>query len=364
MKDFDTDGYEPVRRYKGRKKMSSAPIGLTVLLAMMVVVGVVIFVMSLTGTGLFKNSGQTPLPPAVSDTEGNGTEPGEETEPETEPETEGETDPLPPEEVAYQFSEKNAKDSGKGDLVLIDKDHIYTFPSGITLETLYGNMSSSYQISLSSLKLKPEVIDALNAMMDEFAAQTEFRKAIVTGAYRDFDTQKNLYEKNPSGAAAPGCSDYHSGATFMLEGYVDDSGGIFSLTNRQEGVWLKQNAARYGFIFRYPSDKRSITGYSIPWQMRYVGIPHATYMYENGLCLEEYLNLLAEKYLYAGEHLTVDAGDGMRYEIFYVTGAEEGSVKIPLPTNREYTLSGDNRGGFIVTVTLGPTPVPQETGAA
>ena len=55
-------------------------------------------------------------------------------------------------------------------------------------------------------------------------------------------------------------------------------------------AWLKDNAHQYGFILRYPADKTEITGYDFePWHFRYVGRYHATQIYEQGLCLEEYL---------------------------------------------------------------------------
>ena len=91
--------------------------------------------------------------------------------------------------------------------------------------------------------------------------------------------------------------------------------------------------------------------------MRYVGIAHATYMYKNNLCLEEYLQLLSDNHRYLTDHLQVEAPDGMTYEIFYVQGPEEGVLKLPIPANRDYMISGDNIGGFIVTVTVGPTEV-------
>jgi len=57
--------------------------------------------------------------------------------------------------------------------------------------------------------------------------------------------------------------------------------------------WLRDHAHQYGFILRYPEDKTSITGYTFePWHYRFVGRYHATQMYEQGLCLEEYLESL------------------------------------------------------------------------
>ncbi|MCH5192728.1 MAG: M15 family metallopeptidase [Oscillospiraceae bacterium] len=54
--------------------------------------------------------------------------------------------------------------------------------------------------------------------------------------------------------------------------------------------WLAQNAYKYGFILRYPSDKINITGIDFePWHYRYVGEEAAKEIYERGICLEEYL---------------------------------------------------------------------------
>lgn len=48
----------------------------------------------------------------------------------------------------------------------------------------------------------------------------------------------------------------------------------------------------YGFILRYPADKQDITGVMYePWHFRYVGKEAAAYIMENGLCLEEFLDL-------------------------------------------------------------------------
>ncbi len=54
--------------------------------------------------------------------------------------------------------------------------------------------------------------------------------------------------------------------------------------------WLLSNAHKYGFINRYPADKVDITGISNErWHYRYVGKEVAEIMYEENLCLEEYI---------------------------------------------------------------------------
>ena len=57
-----------------------------------------------------------------------------------------------------------------------------------------------------------------------------------------------------------------------------------------EAKWLAENAHRFGFILRYPADKTGITGVQYePWHFRFVGREAATEIYEQGLCLEEYI---------------------------------------------------------------------------
>ena len=56
--------------------------------------------------------------------------------------------------------------------------------------------------------------------------------------------------------------------------------------------WLGEHCAEYGFILRFPVEKRDITqvmGES--WHFRYVGEEAARYITDNGLCLEEFIAL-------------------------------------------------------------------------
>ncbi len=339
---------DPIRRYKHKSQSSSLRTGLILIMSAFVILGAIVYIMSLTGTGLFRDS-SSDEDSEVGQTTGNGTE--GETEPESTTETESD-DPLV---IKYTHIEKDASQIGVGDLVLIDKTYEYKFLNE-NIMPLWGNNTSSYKLSGSSLSLKEPVILALNKMMDDYVAATSYTHAIVTNAYRSYADQEKLYNQNPRGSAAPGYSDYHSGLTLRLQGYIDENSGIFDLRNSSsaQASWLENNMKNYGFIFRYPSDKNAITGYNIPWQLRYVGVPHSIYIKDNNLCLEEYLELLSTKHKYSDEHLKIDTPAGS-YEVYYVSGAAEGTVKLPVPSNRTYTVSGDNKSGFIVTV-LPPQP--------
>ncbi len=60
-----------------------------------------------------------------------------------------------------------------------------------------------------------------------------------------------------------------------------------------QGKWLAANAWQYGFLLRYPADKVAITGYQYePWHFRYIGVPLATELHNEGVeTLEEFFGL-------------------------------------------------------------------------
>ena len=63
-----------------------------------------------------------------------------------------------------------------------------------------------------------------------------------------------------------------------------------SFAETEEYQWLCANAHKYGFILRYPEDKKNITGVEFkPYHWRFVGINAANEMKNSGQCLEEYV---------------------------------------------------------------------------
>lgn len=89
--------------------------------------------------------------------------------------------------------------------------------------------------------------------------------------------------------AKPYHSEHHTGlACDFCSPDWDDTQDDFYRT--EQGRWLCKNAARFGFVLRYPRMKEHITGIAYePWHYRYVGSEHAEIMREQGLTLEEYL---------------------------------------------------------------------------
>lgn len=127
----------------------------------------------------------------------------------------------------------------------------------------------------------------------------------LTSAYRSYNDQVATYNNwvqiNGSTASAdtvsarPGYSEHQTGLAADL-----DTGGcvLECFGNTGQYAWLKQNAANYGFIERYPSGLTGVTGYSPePWHWRYVGSDTALAMKRSGVqTLEEYLGISGGDY--------------------------------------------------------------------
>ncbi|MUK89832.1 carboxypeptidase [Ornithinibacillus sp. L9] len=141
---------------------------------------------------------------------------------------------------------------------------------------------------------------AANALEELFAAiDEEDLDLFAQSGYRSYETQDNLYtsyvttygeEEANMFSAKPGESEHQSGLSMDVTSPDVDYRLITDFGDTEEGKWLQQNAADYGFIIRYPLGKEEITEYQYePWHLRYVGIQAAKEIMEQGITLEEYL---------------------------------------------------------------------------
>ena len=151
-------------------------------------------------------------------------------------------------------------------------------------------------------------------------------------------------------AASPGHSEHETGLAMDL-GIYTDAGISRNFIGQEKYRWICENAPQYGFILRYEQDKTQLTGYHYePWHFRFVGVPHAGVMKKLNYCLEEYI-LYLKQFPFEKQHLFIEDDAQRRYEIYYVA-ADKDPVNLPVPLDAEYTISGNNVDGFIVTVLL------------
>lgn len=145
--------------------------------------------------------------------------------------------------------------------------------------------------------LRKEAYEAYKKMQND--AEKEGLSMYITSPYRSYDTQYKLYnyylsidsqEVVDTYSARPGNSEHQLGLAVDILSPGYDFGNFYQT---KEAEWLKENAYKYGFIFRYPEDKVDITGYKFePWHYRYVG-EIAKDVYDSGLTYDEYF----EKYI-------------------------------------------------------------------
>ena len=124
----------------------------------------------------------------------------------------------------------------------------------------------------------------------------------VENSYRDVQEQTELYdfylrtegqEHCDNYVAVPGYSEHHTGLAIDImikvnDEFIDEDMDLTEYMYIFEEI--HKHLYKYGFILRYPKGKEKITGYSYePWHIRYVGKFPAKIIYDNDLCLEEYL---------------------------------------------------------------------------
>lgn len=256
----------------------------------------------------------------------------------------------------YLYMSCSLSEIHSGELVLINQDNPYHFEeNNINMLNVYEHKNKYYMAKDKNVTAAPKLIDALNQLMKDFYENTQLKDVIALSGYRSLAHQQTLFENSdknqnsPYWTAKPGASEHHSGLAVDLGIYRND----VSYTFNGEGQYsyIISNAYRYGLILRYDQAKSNITGvYGEPWHLRYVGPAHAQYMFENALCLEEYIELLKE-FSFEKKHLFVKTYNGNKYEIYYIS-AQACSNGLPVPADLPFTVSGNNIDGFIVTVKI------------
>ena len=218
----------------------------------------------------------------------------------------------------------------------------------------------------NTVQLAEVTMDALNLMLADFVAQGGNKDVMVNEAYRSFDAQQSIYDskvrqygQNQKIAQLPGYSEHHTGLAIDFSIYP--AGGVKARTFTPEAdyLWIYNNCHKYGFVLRYPENKTDVTGISPEsWHFRYVGVPHATYMYERGITLEEYLSELR---IYTESIPLLVSADGVEYGVYYIDKDVLEYTEFNVPKNTEYSISGDNMGGFVVWYKTGVVTKGQDS---
>lgn len=128
----------------------------------------------------------------------------------------------------------------------------------------------------------PVVSEGYRTDAEQEQMMTDKINAYIYEGYSRNDAEKFAGQT----VASVGCSEHQIGLA------VDINADEIYSSNEEVYVWLAENAYKYGFILRYPSDKTDITMIDYePWHYRYVGKAAAEEIFFKKICLEEYVNL-------------------------------------------------------------------------
>jgi len=189
---------------------------------------------------------------------------------------------------------------------VVDNDLL---PWNLTLVNRYNALDAEFSLYLAPIGgghyFDARAAHSLLAMIS--SARSQGLSPIVASAHRSISRQTTLFNNQLNRrldeglsfydafdaarrvVAYPGTSEHNLGLAVDIVAYsYRYLTAAFGQT--AEGQWLAQNSHRYGFILRYPYHKQHITNIIYePWHFRYVGVIHATTMFERDLVLEEYV---------------------------------------------------------------------------
>ena len=187
-----------------------------------------------------------------------------------------------------------------GYLMLVNRQ--YRLPAAYEPKDLVKPNVKRTSSSILMRKDAAEALERLFAAAKEEAGLTLYAHS----GYRSYSTQQAIYQrkinevKNVEKArllvADPGASEHQLGLAMDVKGSPNGKlNAAFGKT--KEGIWLAENAYRFGFI-RYKEEWTEITGYAYePWHIRYVGLEHAAIIHELDIPFEEYIESLRLMYL-------------------------------------------------------------------
>ena len=173
-------------------------------------------------------------------------------------------------------------DTSKGILMLVGGRHVldehYKPDSLVTIKKAY---------CYENQKALRTVVEAFDAMQKECKKQTD-AQLMVNSAYRSHQDQIGTYKRNDKRyVATPGHSEHQTGLSLDITSLQHPE--KWSFGKSKEGIWMRENGHKYGFILRYPEKQSHILGYSYePWHMRYVGTDVATRIHNEGITFDEY----------------------------------------------------------------------------
>ncbi|MBO4355344.1 MAG: M15 family metallopeptidase [Clostridia bacterium] len=247
-------------------------------------------------------SEETEPQPAASTGTGETSEEPETTETESESveaqHDESQSDDNQNEEIVY-FDGTTKVDTSLWNMILVNPDNY--LPDGFTIDKMQvqGNYYLDSRVAPYAIQMiadaKKEGIDLqICSSIRDFDLQTRLFNNKINDLINEGYSKEDARRVAATIVAVPGTSEHHTGLAMdvVTPSYQRLNSGY---ANTDAAKWLKANAAKYGFILRYPEDKTEITKIIFePWHYRYVGVEYASFIMSEGICFEEFIELYGE----------------------------------------------------------------------
>lgn len=279
-----------------------------------------------------------------------------------------------------QLVSMTRQDAMYNGMLLVNEWH--SLPEDFRDDGMVSFYAYSKQLGISmgvrdaKIRLLPAAAQAFYNMLADAKEKQNYEHYVMQDAYRSweeqntlFEAQKVKYESRYSGNELiertkkdvnyPGTSSYQSGSTAQLILYEYKNAEVNNKVffESPEGLWVYENAWRYGIVFRFPvadypmqgtTDKSYKTGVSKKLQtFAYVGKGNAIAMNLLDLCMEEYIEYLMEH-----PHIALFENGQLRYEINrqYVGDDESFQVQVVGNGNVLNTTTSLDNMGYVINV--------------
>ena len=153
-------------------------------------------------------------------------------------------------------------------------------------------------VRVGGVPVDARIAEDLQRMISDARAQG--LGVYLSCGYTDAAAQEHIYQRAVEKYGAfhvqsivgrPEENEHRSGlAVDITDRYYEEK--TAAPENTELFAWLRMHSSEYGFILRYPKDRKAITGFIFePWHFRYVGEEAAAFIAENDLTLEEFRDL-------------------------------------------------------------------------
>jgi len=220
-----------------------------------------------------------------------------------------------------------------------------------------GKLSNGYLVD-------QRIVSAYEKLAD--AAKAAGHPLVMVSAYRSVAYQEEIFNANVNTLMSqghtkeeairitkltftePGYSEHHTGLAVDVvdqDWYQNHTGELLNegFGDTEGGKWLQAHAREYGFIIRYPKGKHAITQIDYePWHLRYVGVEVATYIEEQELTFEEFLEEAKEHIARKEAELSSHEWEDPLAEDWIYEGSLAKSQESSELTQDELLLNGGN----------------------